>query len=560
MPLLFSVLVQLPAADLPERYRKWLEEVVVYIISNQEEKEFLRLTADAEREAFIERFWKIRDQDSSTQENEFKKEHENRIRHVNDRFAEGIPGWKSDRGRMWIMHGPPDDIRYDYGGGSLGIDIENPTTVLTGEGNPDKRRYRVTFNKPETEVWIYRRIVGARNNPSYFELIFSRTDPSHVYELNQQLRHLSSGNNLTYPERVRRDFAIMTFLRGHFFGGPYRIVYAGEHKFQDLEDFYESIFYPNRSPTVNVLDFQTGLQDVERPTGEILMEKLALGRSLKEKVRSRLFFETIPLSVWVGSLQASGGSTMVPVSLGLHEEDLPTDRQAADTLDLVMELEAGDGEIAASLVESVKVPARRESAPRKFLYQTRLAARPGKYRLRVYAVLRQPQAAVFRDIELELPDYNQRELTMSDLLLFEQVLPRKAFEAKAPGTEAVPQFLGQSNPIMVKDFVLIPSSDSRFRRGQSLTAFFEVYNPGIPEGEKAPTLRLRCRFEREDGSLQELPQRLLNYVTDSELRRTTYGISIPLLGFNTGRYSVVFDVYDPVRGRNVSKATRFTIY
>ena len=121
---------------MPEKYQKWLDEEVVYIISDQERSEFKGLSTDTDRDAFIDRFWKIRDTDSSTEENEFKKEHYARILYANEHFHDGIPGWKTDRGRIWIIHGPPDSRHYEYGAGSLGIDIENPTEVLTGEAIP----------------------------------------------------------------------------------------------------------------------------------------------------------------------------------------------------------------------------------------------------------------------------------------------------------------------------------------------------------------------------------------------------------------------------------------
>src|SRR5688572_7836253 len=278
----------LSSARLSPQYVKWLEHEAVYIISSAENKEFNRLTTDAERDAFIEKFWKLRDTDSSTQENEFRKEHYARIRHANERFADGVPGWKTDRGRIWILHGPPDDIHYEYGGGSVGIDIEKPTAVLTEDANPDHRRsYRLTISKPETEIWLYRHIEGARNFPTYFQVIFSRTDPTQTYQLNQTLRQIASRANLDYPERVQRDATIKVFLRGHFFGGPFRILYAGQYKFQDLDDFYQSIFHPLRMPMISVGDFQEGIQDLERSSGEVLMEKLSLARALREKVRSR---------------------------------------------------------------------------------------------------------------------------------------------------------------------------------------------------------------------------------------------------------------------------------
>ena len=87
------------------------------------------------------------------------------------------------------MHGPPDDIHYEYGGSSVEVNVENPTEILTEDSSADKqRRFRVTFNAPETEIWVYRHIPGAHNVPSYFEVIFSGTDPNQLYFLNQTLR------------------------------------------------------------------------------------------------------------------------------------------------------------------------------------------------------------------------------------------------------------------------------------------------------------------------------------------------------------------------------------
>jgi len=108
--------------------------------------------------------------------------------------------------------------------------------------------------------------------------------------------------------------------------------------------------------------------------------------------------------------------------------------------------------------------------------------------------------------------------------------------------------------------VLIPSGDSRFRRGQKLTAFLEVYNPGLQSPDQTPHLEVRCLFKGGDGSELELPQRMLDYLTDTSARRTTYGVSIPLLGFPPGDYSVVFEVRDVIQAKSIRKATTFSIY
>ena len=96
--------------ELSKTYKKWLDEDVVYIITDEERKAFKQLSNDEERDQFIEAFWQRRDPTPDTEENEFKEEHYRRIEYANEHFAAGIPGWKTDRGRIYIMYGPADEI------------------------------------------------------------------------------------------------------------------------------------------------------------------------------------------------------------------------------------------------------------------------------------------------------------------------------------------------------------------------------------------------------------------------------------------------------------------
>ena len=92
-------------------YRKWLTEDVAYIITNEERAAFRSLTTDEERERFIQQFWERRDPTPGTPENEFKEEHYRRIAYANQQYQEamGLDGWKTDRGRVYITYGPPDE-------------------------------------------------------------------------------------------------------------------------------------------------------------------------------------------------------------------------------------------------------------------------------------------------------------------------------------------------------------------------------------------------------------------------------------------------------------------
>jgi GWxTD domain-containing protein len=91
---------------------------VVYIISDEEKAAFERLKTDEERQHFVEQFWERRDPTPVTAENEFKEEHYRRIAYANKHWAAGKPGRQTDRGRIYIKFGPPDEIDSHPNGGT----------------------------------------------------------------------------------------------------------------------------------------------------------------------------------------------------------------------------------------------------------------------------------------------------------------------------------------------------------------------------------------------------------------------------------------------------------
>ncbi len=101
-----------------DRYRKWLDEDVKYVAQPEERDLFKNLTTEEEKQVFIENFWHVRDPDRTTPTNEFKEEHYRRIAYANERFASGIPGWMTDRGRIYIIHGEPTEIERHPSGGT----------------------------------------------------------------------------------------------------------------------------------------------------------------------------------------------------------------------------------------------------------------------------------------------------------------------------------------------------------------------------------------------------------------------------------------------------------
>src|ERR1700692_4740976 len=131
--------------ELETPYKNWLNEDVAYIITDEERTAFKRLNTDEERDQFIEQFWLRRDPTPDTIENEFKEEHYRRMAYANEHYAAGIPGWKSDRGRIYIMYGPADEIESHPSGGSYERPME--------EGGGETSTYPF-------EDWRYRYIEG----------------------------------------------------------------------------------------------------------------------------------------------------------------------------------------------------------------------------------------------------------------------------------------------------------------------------------------------------------------------------------------------------------------
>jgi GWxTD domain-containing protein len=149
--------------DLPPKYRIWLTEDVVYIITQREKDIFLQLESDRERDLFIEAFWRQRDPISETPDNEFREEHYRRIEYANKNFGRGSsqPGWKTDRGKMYIILGRPLSVS-SYGGEQI--------------------------NLVPIEVWFYQGDYGSAMPPSFY-LVFFQDEGLGDYILYSPLRH-----------------------------------------------------------------------------------------------------------------------------------------------------------------------------------------------------------------------------------------------------------------------------------------------------------------------------------------------------------------------------------
>src|SRR5438094_3245798 len=144
--------------ELDNAYRQWLTEDVTYIISPEERTAFLQLETNEEREQFIEQFWLRRSSNPDMPDNDFKEEHYRRIAYANEHYASGIPGWKTDRGRIYIIWGAPDETDSHPTGGTYDRPME--------EGGGSTSTY-------PWETWRWRYLEGIGEN-----IILEFVDPS----------------------------------------------------------------------------------------------------------------------------------------------------------------------------------------------------------------------------------------------------------------------------------------------------------------------------------------------------------------------------------------------
>src|SRR5450755_1201846 len=268
--------------ELETPYKKWLNEDVTYIITDEERAAFKRLATDEEREQFIEQFWLRRDPTPDTVENEFKEEHYRRIAYSNERYASGIPGWKSDRGRIYIMYGPPDEIEDHSSGGTY----ERPPE----EGGGTTSTYPF-------QQWRYRYIegIGTDINIEFVDPTMSgeyrmTSDPS---EKDALLYVPNAG--LTMMEQMGMSSKTDRFNRtdGTHLGVPFGAESQKMNEFNRIEQFAKL----QRPPAVKFKD-------------------------LEAAVNSRISYNILPMKVRADFFPLTDASVLTYITLQFDNKDL----------------------------------------------------------------------------------------------------------------------------------------------------------------------------------------------------------------------------------------------
>lgn len=485
-----------------ERWRKWMEEEVGYILTDEEKAIFNKLTTDEERDRFVEDFWRRRDPDPRTPENEYKIEYYRRIAYANDRYASGIPGWKSDRGRIYITLGPPDSIETHpagsyYEGG------------LTSHGGS-------TLTYP-LQVWSYRRIpwIGDdvriefvdKSSSGAFKLL---SGPLDRFDTMNAMTTLMSEEMLTRYDAS--DFAYLPI---------------GTNRPQDqLFERFEQYAALQHAPKIRFDD-------------------------LKQRVSAHAYTQSFPLAVQGYPLWMMPERAVVPLSVEVENRHLRYEQKGDNfqaRLNVYILIEALDGRIVAEFdddtVSAYTTDTFDKRLTEKTVYQRFVLLPAGRYKLSLAVKDTVSGQVTVREQSLHIPALPTGELALSGLIMARTVLPATAKDDPA-------------NPFLLGAFKVIPNVSGTYRADDRLAVYGQIYRPALAEDSRQPRLSVRFEIRRGDEVLLTVEDPAGRSVKLDGPDRYVFMRGFPLAELAAGRYELRVTVEDAVGGVTASTASRF---
>jgi GWxTD domain-containing protein len=494
--------------ELKKAYKDWLEKDVAYIITDEERKAFKKLATDDERERFIEEFWRRRDPDPDTDENEFREEYYERIAYANEHFASGIPGWKTDRGRIWIMYGKPDETETHPSGGSYQREPQ--------EGGGSTSTYPF-------ERWFYRYLPGVGSG---IEIEFVDPTGSGEYRIARNPDEKDAlltvpGAGLTMAEEMGLSNKADRVAN---MGGIGMVGYMREQdspfsRLQLLADL-------SRPPQIKFNDLASA---VNTPVIE--------DNPLNFDVRVDFFRQSDERVITAFTIQTDNQNLVFKDSGGLQEAQL----NIFGKITHVSGRRAGvfeDPVITRATTEELTDAKGRKSA-----YQKAVALPPGRYRVDIIVRDIASGAQGVRHQGFEVPKYDPAKLSTSTLVL--------AVKLEGLGDQpAVGMFT-------IGNAKVIPNVSGNFHRGAPVGVYMQIYNAGIDQTTLRPAVDVEYALMK-DG--KELGKQLEDWRGNSDAgQRLTLAKLIDSRSLTPGDYSVEVRVRDHVSGQSLVQSAKFTI-
>jgi GWxTD domain-containing protein len=494
--------------ELKKAYKDWLEKDVTYIITDEERRAFKKLATDDERERFIEEFWRRRDPDPDTEENEFKEEYYERIAYANEHFASGIPGWKTDRGRIWIMYGKPDERDTHPMGGAY----DRPST----EGGGSTTTYPF-------ETWFYRYLPGVGSG---VEIEFVDPTGSGEYRIarnpdEKDALLMIPGAGLTLSEQLGLSDKSSRIQNLGGIGMPnyQREADSPFSRLQLLSDL-------NRPPQVKFGEL-AGLTNT--PAIE--------DNPLNFDVRVDFFRQSDERVITAITIQTENKDLVFQDSGGLQQAKM----------NIFGKITSVAGRRVAifedPVVTTATVQELTEAKERKSAYQKELPLPPGTYKLDVIVRDVVSGATGIRHVAIPVPKYDPQKLSTSTLVLATKL-------ENLSDQPAVGQFvIGQTK--------VIPNVSGIYHRGAPVGVFMQVYNAGIDQTTLRPAIDVEYALLK-DG--KELGKSAEDWRGHSDAgQRLTLARLIDTRGMTPGEYELQIRIRDHVTGQQLSPSAKFTV-
>jgi len=499
--------------ELETPYKKWLNEEVIYIITDEERKAFSRLQTDEERQNFIEGFWFRRDPTPDTDENEYREEHYRRIAYANDRFASGVPGWKTDRGRIYIAFGPPDEREEHPTGGNYERPIEEgggSTTVFP------------------FEKWRYRYIEGMGNDINIEFVDTSMTNEYHMTMDPSEKDALSRvpGAGLTLYEQLGLTDKSARFNRtdGTLLGTGNMPLPASMNVFDRLAQFAKL----QKPPEVKFKD-------------------------LEAAVNSTIKYNLLPMRVRADYIPITGSNVLTYFALQFDRKDLQFKQkegvsQAAINIFARVTTMARRPVTTFEDVVTVDIPSEllQQGVQGQSIYSKIVPLPPGRYRLNIVAKDVVGGNMTTYEKALDIPGLDDEKIASSSLILADvlQKVPTKEI-----GT----------GPFVIGTSKVRPKMDSTFKRDEKMGIYLQLYNFEADETTRKPEGTVEYEIVKNGSN-----QKVLEFSED--VSKLSGGASqmvieklLPLETLEPGQYTLKLKVMDKKRNQTLTPSATFTV-
>jgi len=501
--------------ELETPYRKWLNEDVTYIITDEERAAFKKLQTDEEREQFIEQFWLRRDPTPDTIENEFKEEHYRRIAYANEHYASGIPGWKSDRGRIYITFGPPDEIESHPSGGTY----ERPPEEGGG-----------TTSTFPFEQWRYRYIDGIGN-----DVIIEFVDPTMSGEYHMTMDPSEKdallyvpGAGLTLMEQLGLSDKTDRFNRtdGTHLGVPFGGETESMNEFNRLERFAKL----QQAPKVKFTD-------------------------LEAQVNSRITYNVLPVKVRVDYFPVTDASVLTYVTVQFDNKDLQFQAKEGvqkAVVNIYGRITTMTRRMAVNPFEdtvTVDAPTEflQDYAKNRSIYQKTVPLAPGTYRLNVVCKDVVAGNMANYEVAIQVPRLNEDKASTSTLVLADMI---ENVNTRSIGT----------GMFVVGGKKVRPRVDEIFKRDEKMGIYMKVYNLGSDENTHKPVGEVEYSLIKK-GSNETVAsfKENLSDLPDASATQVTLEKFLNLKGLDPGQYTVKLKITDKTKNQVLTPSADFTV-